>query len=119
MDAAGIDVQVLSLNSPGVEQAADQIALAAEANDFVADAIGRHPDRFPAFAVLPPQCPKRRPPSRSVVSASRGSQEPSSTATVEGGIWTIRSSGRECAVSLEVPVHFHPTVPPKAMVDAS
>jgi predicted TIM-barrel fold metal-dependent hydrolase len=61
MDAAGIDVQVLSLNSPGVEQAspADQIALAAEANDFVADAIGRHPDRFPAFAVLPTAMPEK------------------------------------------------------------
>jgi hypothetical protein len=38
MDAARIDVQVLSLNSPGVEQAdvADQIAVTRETNDFLA-----------------------------------------------------------------------------------
>ena len=39
MDAAGIDMQVLSLNAPGVEQAdaAEQIAIARESNDFLAD----------------------------------------------------------------------------------
>ena len=39
MDAAGIDMQVLSLTSPGAEQsdAAEAIALATEANDFLAD----------------------------------------------------------------------------------
>ncbi len=38
MDAAGIDMQVLSLTSPGTEQldAADAIALAREVNDFLA-----------------------------------------------------------------------------------
>jgi hypothetical protein len=37
MDAAGIDMQVLSLTSPGTEQveAADAVALAREANDFL------------------------------------------------------------------------------------
>src|SRR5262249_17172089 len=36
MDAAGIDIQVLSLNSPGVEQAdaAEQVAVARDSNDF-------------------------------------------------------------------------------------
>ena len=48
MDAAGIDIQVLSLNAPGLEQtdAAEQIVLAAEANDFVAEAIKKHPQDF-------------------------------------------------------------------------
>jgi uncharacterized protein len=43
MDAAGIDMQIVSLTAPGVEQleAAEAIALAAESNDFVADAIVR------------------------------------------------------------------------------
>jgi hypothetical protein len=40
MDAAGIDMQIVSLTAPGVEQLeAAQIALTAETNDFVADAI--------------------------------------------------------------------------------
>jgi len=46
---------VLSLNSPGVEQAdmAEQVAIAREANDFLADAVKRNPKRFAAFASLP------------------------------------------------------------------
>src|SRR5215472_1618296 len=42
MDDAGIDMQIMSLTAPGVEQleAAEAIALAAETNDFVADAMG-------------------------------------------------------------------------------
>ena len=48
MDAGGIDVQVLSLNSPGVEQAdvAEQIAIARESNDFLVDVVKRNPKRF-------------------------------------------------------------------------
>jgi predicted TIM-barrel fold metal-dependent hydrolase len=48
MDAAGIDMQVLSLNSPGVEQldAAEAAVLAREANDFAAAAVKRYPLRF-------------------------------------------------------------------------
>src|SRR5215213_2945574 len=55
MDAAGVDVQVLSLTSPGVEQldATEAVAFARETNDLLADAVRRHPDRFAGFAALP------------------------------------------------------------------
>ena len=55
MDAAGIDMQIVSLTAPGVEQleAAEAISLAVETNDFVADAIKKHPGRFGGFAALP------------------------------------------------------------------
>jgi predicted TIM-barrel fold metal-dependent hydrolase len=55
MDAAGVTVQVLSLTSPGVEQleAADAVAAARDANDFLADAIKKHPSRFAGFAAVP------------------------------------------------------------------
>ena len=61
MDAAGIDMQIVSLTAPGVEQleAADAIALAAETNDFVADAIKKHPVRFGGFAALPIAAPDK------------------------------------------------------------
>ena len=41
MDAAGIDVQVLSLTFPGVEQleAAEAVAFARETNDLLAEAV--------------------------------------------------------------------------------
>jgi uncharacterized protein len=55
MDAAGIDVQVLSLTAPGVEQldAAETVAFARVTNDTLAEAVHRHPDRLPGFAALP------------------------------------------------------------------
>jgi uncharacterized protein len=55
MDAAGIDVQVLSLTAPGVEQleAVEAVALARVTNDTLAEAVHRHPDRLAGFAALP------------------------------------------------------------------
>jgi len=60
MDAAGIDVQVLSLTAPGTEQlnGAEAIADARTINDFLAQAISRHPDRFAGFATLPTAVPE-------------------------------------------------------------
>jgi len=60
MDEAGIDVQVLSLTVPGL-----QVDIAPEtgrenarfSNDYLADAIAEHPDRFRGFAALPLQDP--------------------------------------------------------------
>ncbi|KAA8939164.1 MAG: amidohydrolase, partial [Mycobacterium sp.] len=55
MDAAGIDVQVLSLTAPGLEQVpgSDAVALARAINDDLAAAIGDHPQRLAGFAALP------------------------------------------------------------------
>src|ERR671911_1036703 len=62
MDAAGIDVQVLSLTFPGVEQleAAEAVAFARETNDLLAEA-GRGPpgrlSRVPPVPAGPPPTP--------------------------------------------------------------
>ncbi len=59
MDSCGIDVQVLLLTSPGV-QVLDKdtaVALAADSNDQLKAAIGRHPKRFAGFAAVAPQDP--------------------------------------------------------------
>src|ERR1700749_3753197 len=55
MDAAGIDMQGLSLSAPGIEQldAAGAAALARDTNDALADAIAKHPKRLSGFAALP------------------------------------------------------------------
>src|ERR1700749_3724548 len=60
MDAAGIDMQVLSLTSPGTEQldAAPATAIAREANDRVAEACRGYPTRFAGFACLPTPDPQ-------------------------------------------------------------
>jgi uncharacterized protein len=54
MNAAGIDMQVLSLTSPGTEQlgAGEAVSIATEANDFMASALKRFPKRFAAFAPM-------------------------------------------------------------------
>src|SRR5258708_24885160 len=72
MDADGIDMQVLSLTSPGVEQLepAEAVALAREANDFAAAAARRHPTPFAAPPPLPtphpppPPAPLHHPPAQ-------------------------------------------------------
>lgn len=55
MDDQGVDVQVLSLTSPGVQNlgAADAVHVAREANDALAGIVAAHPDRFQAFAAVP------------------------------------------------------------------
>ena len=55
MDAAGIDVQVLSNTGPGPDlvPGAAGVELARAMNDHLAEAVAKHPDRFAGFAVLP------------------------------------------------------------------
>src|SRR4051794_91994 len=49
MDSQGIDMQVLSLTSPGLQALTDTataISTAKDANDTVAEVVRRHPTRF-------------------------------------------------------------------------
>ena len=60
MDAHGISLAILSLNSPAIQavhHTATAIDLARCANDHLAAAIARHPARFAGFAALPMQDP--------------------------------------------------------------
>jgi 2,3-dihydroxybenzoate decarboxylase len=60
MDAAGIDIQVLSLTIPGIQADIDPAAArhdARFANDYLARVVAEHPDRFRGFAALPMQDP--------------------------------------------------------------
>lgn len=61
MDAAGIDVQVLSLTVPGLQAGIDADTAcgdARRANDYLAGVVARHPTRFRGFAALPLQDPE-------------------------------------------------------------
>jgi len=57
MDDAGVDYAVVSLTSPGAEQFPPEVAkrVARDANDFLAAAIKKHPDRLGGFASLAPK----------------------------------------------------------------
>jgi len=55
MTAAGIDMQIVSLTAPGVEQlpTADAQAMVRDTNDYLAAAIKKNPQRIGGFAALP------------------------------------------------------------------
>lgn len=59
MDETGLDVQVLSLTTPALHDLGQEsVELARRANDAVAEAIARWPDRFQALAALPAGMPE-------------------------------------------------------------
>lgn len=123
MDAAGVDVQVLSLTSPGVEQleASEAVALAREVNDTLAEAVRSHRGRFAGFAALPTPAPES------------AAEELGRTVREHGFVGALingHARGRylddpffwpilERAEALEVPIYLHPTPPPRAVVEAS
>lgn len=59
MDETGVDVHLLSLTSTGVQMLAPDVAMdvARDANDLLAAAIARHPDRFAGLITVAPQAP--------------------------------------------------------------
>ena len=60
MDRNGIEFAILSLNAPAIQAILDTqtaIDLARHANDLLAEAVGRHSERFAGFAALPMQDP--------------------------------------------------------------
>jgi len=60
MDAAGIDRQIVSLTCPGTQILGRDlaVAMATLANDQLAEACRRHPDRFTGLTAIAPQDPK-------------------------------------------------------------
>jgi predicted TIM-barrel fold metal-dependent hydrolase len=122
MDAAGIDMQVLSLNSPGVEQSevAEQIAISIESNDFLAETVKKNPKRFAAFAALPVAAP-----DKAAEELDRRVRQQGFKGTLINGHTRGRylddkffSPILERAEALNVPIYLHPTPPPKAVIDA-
>jgi hypothetical protein len=61
MDKCGVDVQILSLSAPGLEQLDPNTgaALAKSANDGLFEVIKKYPDRFMGYAALAPKNPGR------------------------------------------------------------
>jgi 2,3-dihydroxybenzoate decarboxylase len=60
MDAAGIEISVLSLNAPliqAIPNVSRAIETARRGNDFLAEEVAKNPSRFRAFAALPMQDP--------------------------------------------------------------
>ena len=60
MDEAGVDVQVLSVTTPALQnlEAEESVHLARQTNDFLAGVIANNPARFQGFATLPTPAPE-------------------------------------------------------------
>ena len=123
MDAAGIDMQVVSLTAPGVEQleAAEAVALARDTNDALAEAVAKRPTRLSGFAALPIAAPDQ---------AAKELERRFSGQAFAGALINGHQRGRylddkffwpvlEAAESLGAPIYLHPTRPPKPVIEAS
>ena len=122
MDAAGVDMQVLSLSAPGVEQAdaEEQISVSREVNDFLAEGVKKHPTRLAAFATLPIAAPDAAAKELDDRVTRQGFKGTLINGHTRGLYLDDRffSPVLERAEALDVPIYIHPTTPPKPVVDA-
>jgi predicted TIM-barrel fold metal-dependent hydrolase len=122
MDEAGIDVQVLSLTASPIQQlnAEAAVELAIGANDRLAEAVARHPERFAGFAALPTPDPG---------AAADELERSVRDLGFKGAMIHGRSQGAfhddarfwpifERAQALDVPIYLHPGPPHPAVVEA-
>ncbi|MFE6685844.1 amidohydrolase family protein [Streptomyces sp. NPDC057743] len=123
MDAAGVDVQILSVAPPGTHGlvAREAVTLSREANDIASEAVRRHPTRLRAMTTLP-----MSDPDAAVAELRRTAKAPGHV-----GIMSYGRSGERplddpaydellaLAVELGRPMFLHPQIPPDAVREAS
>ncbi len=120
MDCSGIDVQILSLTSPGVQifDAATAVSVARSSNDELAEAIRRFPGRFAGLAAVAPQRP-----AEAAKELERGVRK----LGLKGAILNSHTLGEylddprfwelfAAAEALDVPVYLHPNSPSKGLI---
>lgn len=120
MDAAGIDHQIIALTAPGVQvfDPATASALAVDANDQLAEACRRHPDRFTGMVAVAPH-----DPANAVKEMERGVTKLGFRAVIvnshiqghyldEPQFLPVLAA----AEALDVPIYLHPNTPPPAMI---
>jgi predicted TIM-barrel fold metal-dependent hydrolase len=119
MDAAGIDVQVLSHTAPGAERfdAERAVPLALAANEYLAGAIASHPDRFAGFATLPMPAPAAAADELERTVAELGFKGAMINGHTGGAFLDDRSFWPifERAEALDVPIYLHPSAPPASV----
>lgn len=120
MDAAGVDKAILALTAPGVQPIKDvSLAkrLAYEANDTLAAAVARHPDRYVGLAAVAPQDPQWSADElrRCAGLGFKGVQINSHT---QGEYLDNPKFAPilEALVELDWPLYIHPSPPPDEMM---
>ena len=120
MDAAGIDIELLSLTAPGVQifERDKAVAMARFCNDKLAEGIRMNPDRFAALAAVAPQDPQE---------GAKELERSIKKLGMKGLIINSHTKGEflddpkfwpilEAAEALNVPLYLHPRVPCAAML---
>ena len=115
MDDQGVDVQVLSLNTPGVQNLAPAVAVtvAREANDALAGIVSRNKSRFQAFAAIPTP----EPDSAGAELTRAITQLGLRGAMLYGRTGTTNADDRRfdvlyaTAARLHAPIYLHPQTP--------
>jgi predicted TIM-barrel fold metal-dependent hydrolase len=115
MDAAGVDVQVLSFGSPGPQAFGADIAIpmARDANDHLFETVKKHPHRFAGFAALPTADPEASAAELERAVMKLGMKGAMIHGHTRGSFlderkyWVIF----ERAQALDVPIYLHPTLP--------
>ena len=122
MDAAGIDLQVLSHANPGMQKmdAETAVRLARGANDRLHETVRAHPDRFAAFAAIPTPDPKAAADELERAVTRLGFKGAMVNGLTNGvflddkRFWPIF----ERAAALDVPLYMHPAIPHPAVIEA-
>jgi len=122
MDKAGIERQLLSLTSTGVQMMAPDtaVAIAQIANDRMAEYIARHPKRFAGLATVAPQSPD---------AAVKELERAMTDLKLNGLIINSHTDGEflsekkywpilEAAEALNAPLYIHPRAPNPLMAKA-
>src|SRR5690349_7123005 len=122
MDAAGIDLQVISLTNAGLDKLDGPRAtpLIRDSNDKLAAAVKSHPQRFAGFAALALQEPDKAAAEFERCVQKLGFKGALIHGTTKG---VFLDDPRftplfETAEALDVPIYLHPTLPPKPVEDA-
>jgi predicted TIM-barrel fold metal-dependent hydrolase len=122
LDAAGIDIQVLSHAPPGSQGLRPDAAVAwtRAANDRLHEAVQRHPTRFAGFASLPTSDPAAAADELERTVKHLGFKGGMLHSLTEGPFldekmyWPIF----ERAAALDVPLYIHPADPNPKVIDA-
>ena len=115
MDETGLDVQVISLTSPGLHNlpANESSRLQVQTNDRIAEFVNVHPDRFQGFATLATPAP---------AAAAQELERAVTKLGLNGALLFGRTGERnldppdnwpifEAAAALHAPLYIHPQVP--------
>ena len=120
MDNCGIARQIVSLTAPGVQvlDAATGASIATLANDQLAEAVARHPDRYTGLAAMAPQ-----DPGRAAIEIERAVSD----LGFRGVILNSHTHGEyfddqkfweifEAVEQLDVPIYLHPNTPSPRLI---